>query len=134
MYFVKKKKKKINFSGLQGYPLKAGENRHLPIQFKIQPEYLKELGYRTHMVGKWHLGYRAIENLPNKRGFDSFFGYYNGYIDYYKFGYNQTVVNNLPLLSASVCLTRGGIFFVINYYLILNSVVISSGDDLSFLL
>ncbi|KAK6644627.1 hypothetical protein RUM43_000895 [Polyplax serrata] len=78
-------------TGMQGYPLKGGENRTLPLSVKLLPEYLRELGYRTHMVGKWHLGFQTFDSIPNQRGFDSFLGYYNGYVDYYKFGYNQTV-------------------------------------------
>lgn len=78
---------------MQGYPLKAGENRNLPISFQLAPEYMRSLGYHTHMVGKWHLGFETRNHVPNHRGFDSFFGYYTGYVDYYKFGYNQTVVH-----------------------------------------
>ena len=80
---------------MQGMPLKGGDVRNLPLSFKLKPEFLKNLGYRTHLVGKWHLGYRTINHLPNQRGFDSFFGYYNGYVDYFKFGHNQTVVKVL---------------------------------------
>jgi arylsulfatase A-like enzyme len=34
---------------------------------------MKELGYATVAIGKWHLGGRP-EHLPMKRGFDEFFG------------------------------------------------------------
>ncbi|XP_047354134.1 arylsulfatase B-like [Vespa velutina] len=69
--------------GMQGYPLKAGEQRAIPKKFKLLPEYLKDLGYSTHLVGKWHVGYYAPEYTPANRGFDTFFGYYNGYIQYF---------------------------------------------------
>ena len=36
-------------------------------------ELLKELGYRTACIGKWHLGDQP-ELLPTRQGFDYFFG------------------------------------------------------------
>lgn len=69
--------------GMQGYPLKAGEQRAIPNKFKLLPGYLKDLGYSTHLIGKWHVGYYAPKYTPANRGFDTFFGYYNGYIRYF---------------------------------------------------
>jgi arylsulfatase A-like enzyme len=37
------------------------------------PKMMKQKGYATGMVGKWHLG-RPVEFLPLRRGFDEYFG------------------------------------------------------------
>jgi arylsulfatase A-like enzyme len=45
------------------------------------PSLIKKAGYSTHLVGKWHLGFTP-KYSPNANGFDSFFGYHGGGIDY----------------------------------------------------
>ena len=47
---------------------------------------LKIAGYRTAAIGKWHLG-SSPESRPMAQGFDSFFGFYSGWIDYYSHRY-----------------------------------------------
>ena len=47
------------------------------------PQLLKNNGYATALVGKWHLGYKA-EFSPGAHGFDYFFGFKSGFIDYYQ--------------------------------------------------
>ncbi len=47
---------------------------------------LKRAGYRTAAVGKWHLG-SAKHSRPLAQGFDSFFGFYSGWTDYYSHRY-----------------------------------------------
>ncbi|XP_071094086.1 arylsulfatase B-like [Haliotis cracherodii] len=55
----------------------------LPLNITILPQKLKELGYATHIIGKWHTGFCSWNCTPTYRGFDSFFGYYNAQEDYY---------------------------------------------------
>ena len=46
------------------------------------PQLLKNNGYATALIGKWHLGYKP-EFGPNAHGFDQFYGFLSGYIDFY---------------------------------------------------
>lgn len=43
---------------------------------------VKELGYQTAAVGKWHLGLKE-ESRPLSNGFDYFYGFMAGCLDYY---------------------------------------------------
>ena len=60
----------------------AGETG-LPARGHSLPRLLKNNGYATGLIGKWHLGYKP-EFSPNAHGFDYFFGFKSGYIDYYQ--------------------------------------------------
>ena len=46
------------------------------------PEVLKNGGYRTALIGKWHLGWKS-PNLPNERGFEHFHGFLADMMDDY---------------------------------------------------
>lgn len=46
------------------------------------PQLLKNAGYATALVGKWHLGWKP-EFSPIRHGFDYFFGFKSGYTDFY---------------------------------------------------
>jgi arylsulfatase A-like enzyme len=43
---------------------------------------LKENGYATALTGKWHLG-STPDTVPNAHGFDYFYGFHEGCVDYY---------------------------------------------------
>ena len=47
---------------------------------------LKQAGYRTGHIGKWHLG-SAAHSRPRAVGFDEFFGFYSGWTDSYSHRY-----------------------------------------------
>ncbi|KAK8777604.1 hypothetical protein V5799_029051 [Amblyomma americanum] len=82
-------------TGMQGVPINAAEPWGLPTNVRILPEYLKELGYQTHLVGKWHLGSYTKSVTPLYRGFDSFYGCHYGEEDYYS--HNMTSDNRTGL-------------------------------------
>ncbi len=65
------------------WPLAAGEqDRGLPVTGRSLPALLKTSGYATGLVGKWHLGFKP-ELGPNAHGFDEFFGFLAGAVDFY---------------------------------------------------
>lgn len=49
----------------------------------LLPQALKEAGYATAMVGKWHLGHADRKYWPRQRGFDYHYGAVLGEIDYF---------------------------------------------------
>jgi arylsulfatase A-like enzyme len=48
----------------------------------LLPKRLKEAGYHTAIIGKWHLGLES-PNIPNDRGFDYFHGWLGDMMDDY---------------------------------------------------
>eukprot|EP01083_Nonionella_stella_P285847 972962_1 len=55
----------------------------IPVGQPTVANWLKSLGnYATYAVGKWHMGYAYQGLLPGSRGFDHFFGFYQGAIHY----------------------------------------------------
>jgi len=57
----------------------------LPLKEQLMGGALKELGYETHVVGKWHLGYCDPACLPLARGFDTQYGFYGSHINHWRF-------------------------------------------------
>lgn len=71
------------------YPFKTGtvirftrnDTAGMLLDERTLAEALKEAGYYTVMLGKWHLGQWQKAHLPNQRGFDHHYGHYSGLID-----------------------------------------------------
>ncbi|XP_012939262.1 arylsulfatase B [Aplysia californica] len=61
--------------GLQHGLINSGQASALPRDSPTLADKMREAGYATHLVGKWHLGYYKQEFLPFNRGFDTFYGY-----------------------------------------------------------
>jgi arylsulfatase A-like enzyme len=66
-----------------GGPKSADGDRGLPVTGRSLPQLLKNSGYATGLIGKWHLGYKP-EFSPIAHGFDYFWGFKSGYVDYYQ--------------------------------------------------
>jgi arylsulfatase A-like enzyme len=55
----------------------------LPTDERTLAQALKDVGYDTAMVGKWHLGHADQKYWPQNRGFDHFYGNLVGEVDYF---------------------------------------------------
>jgi arylsulfatase B len=69
--------------GLQTLVIPSAGTYGLATDERILPQALKDAGYRTAIVGKWHLGHADRKYWPNQRGFDHQYGPLLGEIDYY---------------------------------------------------
>lgn len=69
--------------GLQVSVVRPWAQYGLPLDERTLPQALKEVGYSTHISGKWHLGHFQPAYLPMQRGFDTQYGHYNGAIDFF---------------------------------------------------
>jgi len=56
------------------------------------PRKLKQAGYSTHDIGKWHLGCSTHDHTPQGRGFDTSLGYFAGAEDHWT---QRSCIDNL---------------------------------------
>lgn len=76
----------------------------IPNDHPTLPSLIKEQGYDTALIGKWHVGY--LPNFsPLKIGFDEFFGNMSGGIDYFS---HKDSTGELDLYEAEVPVDRVG--------------------------
>ena len=69
--------------GLQTLVIFPNHTYGLPTDERTLPQALKDAGYSTYMVGKWHLGHADKKYWPQNRGFDHFYGNTVGEVDYF---------------------------------------------------
>ncbi|MCA8995797.1 MAG: arylsulfatase, partial [Planctomycetaceae bacterium] len=69
--------------GLQTIVIPGPANYGLDTAEFLLPQCLKEAGYSTAIIGKWHLGHADMKYWPRQRGFDYQYGAMIGEVDYY---------------------------------------------------
>ncbi len=69
--------------GLQTAVIPSASKYGLATDEYLLPQALKEAGYWTALVGKWHLGHGDRKYWPRQRGFDYQYGAVLGEIDYF---------------------------------------------------
>jgi arylsulfatase A-like enzyme len=69
--------------GLQTAVIPSAHKYGLPTDEWLIPQALKEAGYKTAIIGKWHLGHADHKYWPLQRGFDYQYGPLIGELDYF---------------------------------------------------
>ena len=69
--------------GLQTAVILSAAKYGLATDEWLLPQALKDAGYETAIIGKWHLGHAKREYWPTQRGFDYQYGPLLGEIDYF---------------------------------------------------
>ncbi|MEH0152684.1 sulfatase-like hydrolase/transferase [Limibacter armeniacum] len=66
----------------------------LPLEELMLSEHLQSQGYQTCAIGKWHLG-NTERYWPIQRGFDDWFGFYGGGMDYWSNLRNKPAISGV---------------------------------------
>ena len=69
--------------GLQTAVIPSSHTYGLALDEYLLPQAMKEAGYYTAIIGKWHLGHADPKYWPQQRGFDYQYGPLIGEIDYF---------------------------------------------------
>lgn len=69
--------------GLQTAVIPSVSAYGLDTEERLMPQCLKEAGYKTAIIGKWHLGHADKKWWPRQRGFDYQYGAMIGELDYF---------------------------------------------------
>ena len=97
--------------GLQTAVIPSGHTFGLATDEWLLPQALKEAGYETAIIGKWHLGHSDRKYWPRQRGFDYQYGPLIGEIDYFthkQHGVLDWYRNNKPIKEVGYSTTLLG--------------------------
>lgn len=75
--------------GLQDSWIHEGAQAAVPLNETTIAEVMRQGGYDTHMVGKWHLGFYKWKHTPSYRGFNTWYGYLCGSETYFTHYYGS---------------------------------------------
>jgi len=84
-------------------PRKVGR----PPDHPTLPSILKDAGYRTALIGKWHLG-TLPEFGPIQSGYDYFYGFRSGAVDYFTHKSGPAATGAEDLWEGDVNIRRTG--------------------------
>ena len=68
----------------------------LNLNYTLLPAKLREAGYLSHQVGKWHEGMESLACVPVHRGFNSSYGYLSGAEDHVDQSAATGICRNTP--------------------------------------
>ena len=93
--------------GLEEPVPSAGNRVGLPPSHPTLPSLLKKAGYSTTLLGKWHLG-RLPEYGPIQSGYDHFWGFRGGGVDYFTHKYGVANTDTADLWEDDVKVEEAG--------------------------
>ena len=97
--------------GLQTAVIPSVSAYGLDTEERLLPQALKDAGYTTAIIGKWHLGHADQKWWPRQRGFDYQYGAMIGELDYFthdEHGVLDWFRNNEPVIEEGYTTTLLG--------------------------
>jgi len=90
-------------TGLQNDVIDASAAYGTPLDHMFVSQDLQRAGYGTHLIGKWHVGFFSWSHTPTFRGFDTFYGMYNGEENYFQHQLSWESVGGRDLRNGTDC-------------------------------
>lgn len=85
-----------------GVGINAFSGWGVPSKNTLMPAHMSELGYASHVIGKWNIGHCNSGYMPWNRGAETFLGYFTTGIEYYS---HHVYDSNWEILAPGLHLT-----------------------------